>query len=72
MLLFRSEEAIDRWCAVGNFKRGESLSVDQVWQLSQLWYYNRLRPEYHGRSSAQVAAIFKEMGLVTPFWDMPS
>ncbi len=51
-------------------RRGQVLSVRQVWGLAQQWYGNRLAPEYHGRTLVQVAAIFKQLGLVSPFWYM--
>ena len=42
MLLFRSEEWIDKWCQRNNLERGEVLTIHQVWELSKLWYHNRL------------------------------
>ncbi|MCL4296824.1 MAG: alkylmercury lyase family protein [Anaerolineae bacterium] len=72
MLLFRSEEVLQRWCETNHRSRGEVLSVSQVWELSQEWYSNRLLVEYHGRSLAQVEAIFKQVGLVSPFWSITS
>lgn len=68
MLLFRSEEWVDKWCKRHNFKRGEMLSLHQVWELSKLWYGNRMSLEYHGRSMEQVAEIFKQAGLKSKFW----
>jgi len=68
MLLFRSEEWIERWCRRNNLERGEVLSVDQVWELSRLWYRDRLSPDYHGRSIEQVAEIFRQAGLKSKFW----
>ena len=44
--------------------------MGQVWELSRQWYGNRLSPEYHGRSLAEVEVIFKQVGLVAPFWYM--
>ena len=68
MLLFRSEEWIDKWCNRNNMKRGEVLTADQVWELSKLWYQDRLSVDYHGRSSRQVAEVFNQAGLTSPFW----
>ena len=70
MLLFQSEEWIDKWCKRNNLEHGESLSLGQVWKLSKLWYGNRMSMEYHGRSSEQVAEIFKQAGLISEFWDV--
>ncbi|MBN8655621.1 MAG: hypothetical protein J0M11_07790 [Anaerolineae bacterium] len=68
MLLFRSEEWVDKWCKRNNLERGEMLSLGQVWELSKLWYGNRMSLEYHGRSMEQVAEIFKQAGLTSKFW----
>jgi len=68
MLLFRSEEWVEKWCKRHNLERGEMLSLGQVWELSKLWYGNRMSLEYHGRSMEQVAEIFKQAGLTAKFW----
>jgi hypothetical protein len=68
MLLFRSEEWIDKWCKRNNLERGEVLTIQQVWELSKRWYQNRLSLDYHGRSIEQVAEIFKQAGLTSKFW----
>jgi len=68
MLLFQSEEWIDKWCTRNNLARREVLTLQQVWELSKLWYDNRLSLEYHGRSTEQVAEIFKQVGLTSKFW----
>lgn len=68
MLLFRSEEAIARWCADQQLPRGATLTLDQTWELAQRWYHDRLRPDFHGRSVAEAEAIFAAVGLDGPFW----
>ena len=68
MLLFQSEEWIDRWCKQKDLERGEVLTINQVWELSKLWYQDRLSLEYHGRSAEQVAEIFRQVGLTSKFW----
>ena len=68
MLLFQSEEWIDKWCQRNNLERGEALTIQQVWELSKLWYGNRLSMEYHGRSTEQVLEIFKQVELTSEFW----
>jgi len=69
-LFFRSEDAIDTWCAEHGMARGETLPVEQVWSLAQLWYHNRLDADYHGRSAAEAVAIFRRLGLTSPFWSL--
>jgi len=68
MLLFQSGEWIDKWSKRNNLERGEVLSVAQVWELSKLWYHDRLSVDFHGRSLEQVAEIFKQAGLTSSFW----
>jgi hypothetical protein len=59
---------VGRWCNKHHAERGEVLSVGQVWRLSQPWYHNRLSPDYRGRTVAEVEAIFRQVGLHSPFW----
>jgi hypothetical protein len=68
MLLFQSEELIDRWCKQNKLERGEILTIHQVWELSKLWYDNRLSVDFHGRSIEQVAEVFRQAGLKSKFW----
>ena len=68
MLFFRSEEALNKWLASRNAARGAVFSIPQLWELSQLWYHNRMSTEYHGRSMEEVQKIFKAAGLTSSFW----
>ena len=68
MLFFRSEEALNQWLEARRAKRGALLTIQQLWELSQRWYQDRLSPEYHGRTMEQVQDIFKEVGLTSEFW----
>lgn len=70
MLLFRSEEGIDRWAETRGLTRGESLSLERIWELSKLWYGERLDPKYRGRSAAEAEAIFRRVGLTSSFWSV--
>ena len=68
MLLFRSEGEIDDWCAATGEPRGEALPLQQVWELSQAWYGNRMDPDFRGRSIEQVVELFSRFGLTSEFW----
>lgn len=68
MLLFRSEEEIDRWCAATGEPRGEAVPLRQVWELSREWYGNRMSPEFRGRSADQAVEVFNRAGLTSDFW----
>jgi hypothetical protein len=45
--------------------------LDQVWELAQAWYANRLSPAYTGRTLEEIEQIFRTLGLNDPFWFMP-
>jgi len=68
MLLFQSEAWIDKWCKRNNTQHGEVLTIQQVWELSKLWYGDRLSLDYHGRSLEQAEEIFMQAGLRSKFW----
>jgi len=68
MLFFRSEADLKSWLKAKSYSLGATLTVFQLWQLSQRWYYNRMDVEYHGRSLEQVQETFQEVGLVSDFW----
>lgn len=68
MLIFRSEEHLQNWCDARTLLRGATLTVDNVWALSQRWYADRLDPDFSGRTPAEVAQIFAELNLTGPFW----
>jgi hypothetical protein len=70
MLFFRSEETLNEWLDSKATRRGAVFTIPQLWDLSQRWYYNRMSPEYHGRSMEQVQEIFKEAGLTSEFWSI--
>lgn len=68
MLLFRSEEAVDRWCAATGEPRGETVPLGRVWGLSKAWYGDRIAPDFRGRTAEQAMAIFAGVGLTSDFW----
>ena len=68
MLLFRSEEHVDRWCECRAIPHGATLTIEQGWRLGSLWYANRLAPDWRRRTPEEAEAVFKDMGLTGPFW----
>src|SRR2546427_3236184 len=46
MLLFRSEQHVDRWCKQWNRPRGGILSLQQGCRLAKEWYGDRLSPAW--------------------------
>ena len=68
MLLFRSEEHVDRWCERRQLPRRPSVRLDQLWELAMAWYRSRLTPEAHRPVGEEIRAIFDGLGLTDPFW----
>jgi hypothetical protein len=67
MLLFRSEEHLERWIAAGH-PRGERLTLHQQWELARLWFAGRHRPEWSKRTASQAEDVFRQVGLSGDFW----
>lgn len=63
---------MDGWCERTGLARGATITLDQCWRLSQLWYPGRLEPEWRRRNAAETEAVFAEVGLTGPFWLLTS
>lgn len=71
MLLFRSEEHVENWCAQWNLPQGELLTLDQAWRLAVAWYGDDRRlPEWRRRTVDETQALFGQLGFTSPFWDL--
>ena len=68
MLLFRSEEHIDRWCSAWKLGRGATLTVEQTWRLADSWYRDRLSPDWRRRTVDEAHELSRSLGLVSDFW----
>jgi hypothetical protein len=68
MLLFRSEEHVDRWCEQWGLPRGGTMTVPQAWRLATAWYSDRLDPEWRRKTPEEAEAVFEAVGLTGPFW----
>ena len=68
MLLFRSEEHVDRWASARGNSRGAVLTPEQVWGLARDWYGDRLHPAWRRRTPEEAEALFSSHGLTGPFW----
>jgi Alkylmercury lyase len=72
MLLFRSEETVNQWCATHNIARRPIVDLEQLWQLAVHWYSNRLTVESRRPAPDEMVSIFNSLGLTGPFWDPKS
>ena len=72
MLLFRSEETVNQWCAAHNTPRRPLVNLEQLWQLAVHWYANRLTVESHRPAPDEMVLMFRSLDLTGPFWDPKS
>jgi hypothetical protein len=70
MLLFRSEEHLDRWCRSREMQRGGLLSPEQAWRLAHAWYEKKLSPDWRRHTLAESEALLSEIGLAGKFWNL--
>ena len=62
MLLFRSEEHIDRWSERTGIPRGESFSLKQGWTLARALYADRMSPTWQRKTADDLLAT--HLGLM--------
>ena len=72
MLLFRSEETVNQWCAARNIPQRPLVNLEQLWQLAVHWYANRLTVESRRPAVDEMVLILKSLDLTGPFWDPKS
>jgi Alkylmercury lyase len=70
MLAFRSEEHVDRWREQRCVPRGAVFSPDQMWHVAHAWYGDRLSPAWRRRPPDEAQALFEDVALTGPFWQL--
>jgi hypothetical protein len=71
MLLFRSEEHVDRWCEQWALPRGAMLTLDQGWRLARAWFSaDRGAPEWRRPALDEVESLFASLDLTGDFWNL--
>ena len=68
MLLFRSEEHVERWCRQWNLSRGAVLTPQTCWRLARGWFHDRLTLDFRRRIPQEAQGLFTELGLTSDFW----
>lgn len=68
MLLFPSEEHVNRWCTDHGTPRRPLVSLEQLWQLALAWYENRLTIQSRRPDADEMVRIFASVGLEESFW----
>jgi carboxypeptidase C (cathepsin A) len=70
MLLFRSEEHVDRWCHARDLPRGGVLTPDQGWRLAHGWYKDKLSPDWRRHTLEETEALLGNLGITGDFWNL--
>jgi hypothetical protein len=66
MLLFRSEDHVDRWLA-GRMP-GATIPVSKLAALADAWWGDRLDPAWEPHTREQNQRILEDLGLTGSFW----
>jgi hypothetical protein len=57
--------------AAGSGERtGAVVDLETIWRLGKVWYGDRLHDDHRRRTPEEATAVFAELGLTGPFWDM--
>ena len=71
MLLFRSEEHVDRWSRAWGLPRGATLTPETAWRLARAWFAaDRREPQWRRYTVEETEALLGELGLDGPFWQL--
>lgn len=70
MLIFRSEEHVDRWCGQNNLERGASLTATTAWRLARDWYHNKVKADWRRHTLEEAETLFASLDLTGPFWNL--
>ena len=68
MLLFRSEEHVERWCSERGVARGALLTLESAHRLAREWYADRLEESWRRKTPDEAQAAFERVGLTGEFW----
>jgi hypothetical protein len=61
---------VEAWAAAGRERVGAVVDLATMWRLGKVWYGDRLHDDHRRRSPEEATAVFAELGLTGPFWDM--
>ena len=61
---------VEDWAAAGGERVGAVVDLTTMWRLGKVWYGDRLHDDHRRRTPEEAAAVFAELGLSGPFWDL--
>ena len=67
-MIFRAEDEVEQWRRLHGRQRGAILSLEQVWELSRLWYADRMKRDFRGHTPESAREIFAALDLKGEFW----
>ncbi len=70
MLLFRSEEHVDRWCKQQRVERGATMGPETALKLATAWFGDRQDPGWRKKTPAEAQTTFTDLGLTGSFWQL--
>ena len=70
MLIFRSEEHVERWCNTRDLTPGALLSLDQAWALASEWYRDKVQPDWRRHTVEETEELLARLGLKGAFWSL--
>ena len=68
MLVFRSEDHLERW--LSGRAPGATRSVEHLSALANAWWADRLAPDWRPHTREQNQAILDGLGLTGDFWQL--
>lgn len=71
MLLFRDRRQVAEWSRLHGIPLGDVQPVTKVLELAKRWYGEHLRSDWRKKTLAEARAIFSELGLSHPVWELP-
>jgi hypothetical protein len=66
MLLFRSEDHVQTW--LRGRDPGATIPIAKLAELAEVWWGDRLAPDWQPHTREQNQAILDGLGLTGPFW----
>ena len=70
MLIFRSEEHVDRWLEARDLPRGALLTPRVAWLLAKEWYKDKLHAQWRRHTLEETEELFRTLQLNGEFWTL--
>lgn len=70
MLVFQTEEQIDKWSRRHDIPKGDVQPIAHAWEFSKVWYGRHLDPDWKKWTVDEAKEIFSRFNLTHPVWDL--